>query len=130
MFEKIELFSMAQALAKHGATRQATIAQNIANADTPGYRARDIAAFSEAYRAPDAPLASTRPGHFLTESPGEHRIEAKYVYRPNAASPNGNNVSLESEMFAAAEAKRDHDQALAIYKSALNILRTASRGSA
>jgi flagellar basal-body rod protein FlgB len=40
-------------------------------------------------------------------------------------SPNGNSVSLETEMVKAVEVKRQHDQALAIYKSSMNVLRAS-----
>ena len=47
--------------------RQALIASNIANADTPNYQARDIsfsAALEDASRVrPAAPMATTSPGH-------------------------------------------------------------------
>ena len=37
--------------------------------------------------------------------------------------PNGNGVSLEAEMLNAVEAKRAHDRALSIYRSAMEIMR-------
>ena len=42
MFAKLELTRMAQALASHSGARMDVIARNVANADTPGYRARDV----------------------------------------------------------------------------------------
>ena len=51
MFGKIELMDMAQAMARHAAQRQNVIAGNVANADTPGYKARDLTSFAESYRA-------------------------------------------------------------------------------
>lgn len=129
MFEKLELFSMAQAMAKHAAARQSVIAQNVANADTPGYRARDIAAFAESYRgAGEGGMRATRPGHVLAGEGSYAPPQATTALRPEAASPNGNNVSIEQEIFAAAEANSEHDRALAIYKSAMTILRTAASG--
>ncbi len=129
MFEKLGILSMAQAMAKHAATRQAVIAENVANADTPGYRARDLASFSEAFRA-DATggLRATRAAHAFAPGTAQTAPAAATAYRPDAASPNGNNVSLEQEIFASAEAKSDHDRALAIYRSAMNILRTSASG--
>ncbi len=125
MFENLKIFSMASALAQHGASRQAVVAENIANADTPGYRARDLVSFSDAYKAsPNAGLQATRPGHHF---PGEarHAAEPREVYRPGAESPNGNTVSIENEIFAATEASGDHRKALAVYKSALTVLRSS-----
>ncbi|SMH42755.1 FlgB family protein [Maritimibacter sp. HL-12] len=129
MFEKLEIFSVAQALAKHGAQRQSVIARNVANADTPGYRARDLAEFSETYRGePGNGMRATRAGHGFAGETGHYSGEINTVYRPDAASPNGNNVSLEQEVFAAARAKSAHDRALAVYGSAMKILRTSIGG--
>jgi len=129
MFEKLEIFSMAQALARHGAARQAAIARNIANADTPGYRARDLPSFADAYRTDAAGgLRATRASHHMQPGSEVQTARASEALRPDAAGPNGNNVSIEQEMFASAVAKREHDRALAIYRSALSVLRTSVTG--
>ena len=49
MFEKLEIFRMSHAMATHAGARQAVVAQNMANADTPGYAARDLAPFKTLY---------------------------------------------------------------------------------
>lgn len=125
MLNKIEIFNMADAMARHAATRQSAVAQNIANADTPGYKARDVASFSDTYQnqARDG-MRSTRPGHIL---PGESAYSVPLQIRqdPGTESPNGNTVSLEQEMLTATDVKRQHDKALTIYSTSLNILRTA-----
>lgn len=126
MLGKLEIFNMAQGLASHSAARQATIARNVANADTPGYRARDMVAFSKSYHnQPSLKMRTTRAGHVM---PGErsqspHRtIEAN---RPGAASPNGNNVSIETEMMMAAQVSGQHRLALTVYRTSLSILRSS-----
>lgn len=121
MFGKIELMDMAQAMARHAAQRQNVIAGNVANADTPGYKARDLSSFAESYRA-DTSLRGTRAGH-ITEAAA--RTEARIRTEPGTASPNGNTVSLEDEMVRGLEVKRQHDLALTIYKTSLGILRTS-----
>ena len=124
MLNKIEIFNMAQAMAQHAATRQTAVAQNVANADTPGYRARDVASFAETYQTQTSQgLRATRSGHFL---PGEERFSAqtRISATPGTESPNGNTVSLEQEMLNATDVKRQHDMALTVYSSSLNILRT------
>jgi flagellar basal-body rod protein FlgB len=40
-------------------------------------------------------------------------------------APNGNSVSLESEMVKAAEVRQQHDMALSIYRSTSDILKLA-----
>ena len=114
MFDGLDLFQLATARARHAAARQAIVAQNIANADTPGYRARDITDFAETLRRLDARGSDAR---------GDLGIRTFDVDAP--ASPNGNTVSPELEMVRGVEAQRDHDRALRVYDSALNILRSS-----
>ena len=124
MFGKLEVTRMAQALAAHAGARQGVIAQNIAQADTPGYRARDLTPFEDMYRAgnqPDA-LFATRPGHIRFEAVAG---EAVVRQMPGAASPNGNTVSLETEMVKAVDVKQQHDMALSIYRSVSEIIRAS-----
>ena len=50
------------------ARRQAMLASNVANADTPGYKARDIQfseAMEEAERSSAIPLSSSSSGHVV-----------------------------------------------------------------
>jgi flagellar basal-body rod protein FlgB len=123
MIEMPDVMSMASAMARNASQRLGLIAQNVANADTPGYRSRSLARFSTSYQAEAGlPLRTTRSGHLGSGA----AIEASSVdTRPVHLSPNGNGVSLEDEMVAAAGARRDHDLALAIYKNALGLLRSS-----
>lgn len=130
MFDRLEIFRMAQGLAVHSAGRQATLAENIANADTPGYRARDLPSFADTYEPGGAAkMRATRVGHYGATGAGSAgAIDALIAERPGAESPNGNTVSLEQEMMQAALTKGQHDRALAVYKSALTVIRTAVNG--
>ncbi|MEZ5715406.1 MAG: FlgB family protein [Paracoccaceae bacterium] len=125
MFEKLDLFQMASAMATHAGTRQAVVAENIANADTPGYRARDVVPFSAlvSHEAGGFHTRASRDGHLhgQRDSLVPEIVEATV----SEANPNDNEVTLEDEMLKAVEVKRQHDRALAIYRSGLNILRTS-----
>ncbi|WP_172297648.1 FlgB family protein [Pseudoruegeria sp. HB172150] len=123
MFDRIEIFRMAHALAAHASARQAEIAANVANADTPGYRAHDVEAFSEFYKADrgGAGMRSTRAGH-LGEGSGD-AVQLRRFETQTEAAPNGNTVSLESEMMKAAQVSYAHDSALSVYEAARNVLR-------
>ena len=125
MFEKLEISRMAHALASHAMTRQGAIAQNVANADTPGYRAVDTASFADSYSDQGSFAArATRPGHF-----GATALPVGFAVTPRpaagSASPNGNSVSLEAEMMQAAQVRQQYDMALGIAKSVAGILRTS-----
>ena len=125
MFEKLEIFRTANAMAVHAGTRQAVVAQNMANADTPGYSARAVKSFQDVMDAGQSGfgLKATRPAH-LNGSSNSLQFDVSKA-RGAQADPNGNSVSMEQEMMNAVDVKRQHDQALAIYKSSLTILRTA-----
>ena len=126
MFEKIGIMRMASEMAALAAQRQAVVAGNVANSDTPGYRALDVAGFAQAYRADEGrgPMRATRPGH-LGAGPEVGNRQQPFVDLGAEPSPNGNSVSLETEMLKSAGAKREHDMSLAVYKTALDILRTS-----
>lgn len=127
MFEKIQLLQMAQSMARQAAFRQNAVAQNVANADTPGYRALDVPSFAETYQDErTTPMRATRAGHLGAAS----RVNVAMAPDPDAAamSPDGNSVSLEDEMVKSAEVQRSHNLALAVYRSSLDILRTSLGG--
>ena len=108
MSHDLPIFQLASALARHSAARHETVAKNIANADTPGYKARDMAAF-------DAVLALSGDVSRMTET--THQM------RSASASPNGNTVSLDEQMLMASETKMQHETALAIYRKSMELLR-------
>ncbi len=126
MFDKLEIMRMAQAMAGHASTRQATIAQNVANADTPGYKARDVVSFAATYRTQDTEMSqrATRPGHFGA-SGHEHQTSVITARDQGTMSPNGNSVSIETELMKASQNRHEFETALSIYKTSLNILRTS-----
>ncbi|MBC7131947.1 MAG: FlgB family protein [Roseovarius sp.] len=122
MFENLDVFRLSHALARHAGARQAVVAQNMANADTPGYAAREIAPFAAFVDAAPG-MRATRPGHLFGQG-DTPRFEAR-TERGATRDPNGNSVSLETEMLRAVDLARDHDRALAIYRSGMTVLRTA-----
>lgn len=117
----IGIVSMAHALSTHAAARQGHIARNVANADTPGYRATDLQDFASTLDDAGA-MRATRPGHVGAGSEASTLAE---IERFGATSPNGNNVSIEMEMMKGAEVRQQHDMALSVYSTARDILKTA-----
>ena len=125
MFTNLNIFQTAHALAVHSGQRHVVIAQNVANADTPGYSARDVEPFSltQQGNTGSATMVASRSAHLNGDPTGV----AQYVVgeRAGESDPNGNSVSVENELMMAVDARRHHDRALAIYKSSLNILRAS-----
>lgn len=121
MFQNLDIFRTAMAMARHAGRAQAISTQNIANADTPNYRARALPPFEQTLQRSMTEPRATRAGHLLG-MPGQ---EADVIERKGKQDPNGNTVSLELEMVEAVGAKRQHDRALAIYRNSLNIIRSS-----
>ena len=122
----INTLSLASALAAHAAARQQVLAENVAHADTPGYRARDIADFASIVDGQHAAFAArtTRAGHipFGADARG---FEPREQTALGAETPNGNTVSLEDQMMRAAEVRQEHELAIGVYAKSLEILRAA-----
>lgn len=121
MFEKLEITAMAQSMAAHAGDRMSLIARNVANADTPGYRALDLPDFAQVYEGGGLPMRATRQGHLGAGS----SASALAFARTDQASPNGNSVSVEAEMVKAAGARQEHEMALAIYRSTSGVIRAS-----
>lgn len=120
----IGLISLASALASHAFQRQGLIAQNIANADTPGFRAQDLRPFADALADTGGAksMRATRSEHYGQRA-GALGFEVMETAAFGAEAPNGNTVSLEDQMMRSASLKADHDLALGVYRKSLDILR-------
>jgi flagellar basal-body rod protein FlgB len=122
MFEKLELTKMAQALAAHSGARMSVIARNVAHADTPGFKAQDLPSFDQVFAAEGGEMRATRPGHLTASSNGLALVPERASGRE---APNGNSVSLESEMVKSIEARQAHEMALAIYRATSDVVRAS-----
>jgi flagellar basal-body rod protein FlgB len=102
----IFLFNLASRQLQHLTARQAVISGNIANANTPGYRARDLTPFKDLLDRTALSMAATRVGHIEVDGP------AARPARPTAAEGwdvvhSGNSVSLEEQLMKSGEVSRD-----------------------
>ena len=122
MFEKLELTRMAQALAAHAGARMSVIAQNVAHADTPGYKAQDLPAFDKVFASSGSEMRATRAGHLHGGSGSAALIPER---APGREAPNGNTVSLEGEMVKSVETRQSHEMALAVYRATSDVIRAS-----
>ncbi|MCS6962172.1 MAG: flagellar basal body rod protein FlgB [Deltaproteobacteria bacterium] len=80
-------------------TRQKIIASNLANLETPGYRAKDLKFFDHLkgmFEEPKDYLETTSDKHFKN-SVAQHNLKPKEDLSGNE-KPDGNNVDLDVEM--------------------------------
>ena len=122
----INTLSLASALAAHAGARQQILAENVAHADTPGYKARDIRDFATIVddRIGAFAARTTRPGH-IAFGADAHGFDVREQTALGAETPNGNTVSLEDQMLRAAEVRQQHELATGVYAKSLEILRAA-----
>ena len=120
----IPIFSMLRTRLAWAQERQGVLAQNVANADTPHFRPRDLAPPNfERALAPHVQLALTEPGHLLGSTDGQgFRSERVTGY---GTIPSGNAVSLEDEMMKVAANQMDYQAAASLYSRSLALLKTA-----
>lgn len=116
MNSDLSVFTIASAMARHAATRHRVLAENVANADTPGYRARDI-----------DPFDAETVDRLQRDSEGrslmlQRMLEARELENANT-SPDGNSVSVDDQLARAVDAQAQHNTALAIYRKSMELLR-------
>ena len=105
--QPLALFSLTTQQADWLAARQATIASNVANANTPGYQARDVAPFAATLERMQIALAATSPGHIQPASLDGERAKAKAGESWDVVY-SGNSVNLEEEMMKGGDVNRAH----------------------
>ncbi|HMM67402.1 MAG TPA: flagellar basal body rod protein FlgB [Dokdonella sp.] len=110
--------------------RAEVLANNLANADTPNFHARDIdfrAALGAASGNAGLAMTTTAAGHRTTAGPaGEQGL----MYRvPTQPSLDGNSVDAQVEQAAFAENSVRYQASLAFISGQIRSLRTAITGS-
>ncbi|MDP1629923.1 MAG: flagellar basal body rod protein FlgB [Caulobacter sp.] len=131
----IPLFAMLRERLGYLGERQKVIAQNVANADTPGYAARDLKSFNfSAQVQSQAGLAMLQPARttpvHLAGSPRRPTSPSggRPVRTPDSeVTLDGNGVVLEDQMIKMAESRMQYDAAIGFYQKSMALLRMASR---
>jgi flagellar basal-body rod protein FlgB len=112
--------------------RQNVLSQNVANADTPNYQARDVKAPDFQKIMDDASMdvstmRTTNARHIampMSESASFQETTAE----GEEGSPTGNAVSLEQEMIKLSDTQVQYQAATSIYSKTMSMFRTALGG--
>lgn len=127
----IPLFSMLRTRMQWHQERQRVLSENVANADTPNFRSRDLAPPKFDRVAPAAPgftLARTDAAHQATSGTTASGGGSSFEMKRNSGQevrPTGNAVSLEEEMIKVAANHMDYQAATALYGRSLGLIKTA-----
>lgn len=115
--------------------RQKLVAENLANASTPGYRPRDLdtKAFERAMESQARvtsggrlAMARTNEGH-MPQLGGVNAQPRTEKINDAETTIDGNAVVIEEQMLKAAETRMAFETSLAMYQKGLQLMRTASR---
>ncbi|PKQ08345.1 MAG: flagellar basal-body rod protein FlgB [Alphaproteobacteria bacterium HGW-Alphaproteobacteria-12] len=117
--------------------RQQVLAQNVANADTPGYTARDLKQldFGTMVERSGQTLrpAATQVGHIGSPVTGSGRslrigqaTGGEIVKKPDfETSPTGNSVVLEEQMIKVSQNQMDYQTVTGLYSKSLGLIMIA-----
>ncbi|HEV3397172.1 MAG TPA: flagellar basal body rod protein FlgB [Xanthobacteraceae bacterium] len=108
--------------------RQRVLADNVANADTPKFRPRDLVPPDVSRAAPAAgpvTLVRTDPMHLSAAGAGGGSQFAAETRGHYQVRPTGNAVNLEDEMMKVAANQMDYQMVTTLYSRGLGLIKTA-----
>ena len=123
----IPLFAALQKRMTWLSERETVLASNVANADTPGFLAKDLkqpdfGALVKGASHGELRLATTQPSHIAVDAGGD------LVPTPvtdGEAKLTGNTVSLEDQMMKVSETASDYALTTNLYRAHLGLIKTA-----
>lgn len=118
------LFALAEQRLAWLGRRQELLAQNIANADTPGWQPRDLGPFAATLsQASVAGPVQTNPNHL----PGsrEAALRPGAAQKPAARAPDGNAVSMQEQLMKVAGTESSQELVTNLYTKYLGFFRLA-----
>jgi flagellar basal-body rod protein FlgB len=108
--------------------RQRVLSQNVANANTPGYQAKDLRPldFKQAMRNTGTPLelASTESGQAIGRR-GSSRFALERSRTDREVTISGNEVEIESQLEKIADTGMDYQAATNLYRKHIDLLKLA-----
>jgi flagellar basal-body rod protein FlgB len=128
--DDIPVFAMLKGRLSYLSDRQRLIAENVANASTPGFTPRDLKPFTlpgaglTATAVSATPPTMTSPMHLAM--PMTHSVTtASVAAKDSETTLSGNSVVLEEEMAKMSQSREDYQAAVEFYEQSINMLQTA-----
>jgi len=125
--DPVNIFAVASQHNRWLSIRQSAVAQNIANANTPGYKAVDVEAFEAALDSTRLTMARTRPEH-LTPS-GSPAADGEVVEEASwEIVHSGNSVNYEQQLMKSGEIGGAYARNTGVIKAFHRMLMASARG--
>ncbi|HET6377566.1 MAG TPA: flagellar basal body protein, partial [Methylocella sp.] len=100
--EAVYLFDLASQQSRWLAARHVAVSANIANANTPGYKAVDVLPFEAVFNHTAAALTATSPLHIGFDPMTRDALPVRDA-TPWEVTHSGNSVTLEQELLRSGE---------------------------
>lgn len=125
---KFPVFRMMSGKMRWLASRQGVLSQNVANADTPKYLAKDLKEVdfskSDGASAFRVELARTDPAHYGRLG-GKSEFGSEKQRDPYETLPTGNAVVLEEQLMKVAQTKHDYELMTRLYRKHMQMFQIA-----
>ena len=123
----LNFFDVASRHAEWAAHRRTVIASNVANANTPGYKSRDVEAFTLEGVSQGAELNRSHPAHFQTPDASRVLTSGNFAGSTDEYH-SGNNVSLDRELLKASAVSREQSLNSGLMKAFNRLIQLSARG--
>jgi flagellar basal-body rod protein FlgB len=110
--------------------KQSVLAENVANADTPGYKQLDMQPFTfgDAMRQTNVGMTTTDPRHIVPASMAG--VNAKtFAVKGGETLASGNSVDLEDQMMAVSKTGADYQTMTSIYHKMAGMFKIAIKSN-
>lgn len=126
--DSISFFKNASQRLQWLGNRQKVISENVANSDTPGFKAKDVTSFAKMIEGTQKTgILTTNTGHIsnTTEVPGVQSVVDKEAWSETIT---GNTVVLEQQTIKANEVGENYQLAVQLYRKGHDLLTLAATG--
>jgi flagellar basal-body rod protein FlgB len=125
---KIKLLNLMQSNLNYLSSRQSLIAQNIANANTPGYEGKDLkkpdfASFMQSSATTTGSLTQTNGNHISGMNAASKYT--KVTSEGFEVTPSGNQVVLEDEVMKLSRTGLEYQETTSMYRKMIEMMKTA-----
>lgn len=125
----LDIKQMMQIKMAYDGERQKVLSQNVANIDTPGFRARDLKELDFrnvlAAETRHVPMAITASGHMHAGMRGGNRFRTEELGDPFEYTPTGGTVVLEQQMMKISQNATDYQMVTSLYRKVGGMFRIA-----
>jgi len=120
-------YSAASRHAEWVSVRRTVVVANVANASTPGYKAKDVEAFSVEAASGRPGLGVSHPAHFAAGGTSDPLVSTAFAAAAEQHH-SGNTVSLDREMMKAAAVSREQSLNAGLMKAFNRLIAMSARG--